>query len=144
MCDSNSESQFVAHAAPCFNQPVHCLAHFNCRLDRLKWGVRKLNGIVEDDHYTVAGIALERALMLVNYPAYSGMVFSEKHHYIFRIRALRENVEAGRFCGEHRRLALLELTRKCRIYAGGCRKRGREQEAQRFLQDARKYERMLR
>ena len=70
---------------------------------------------------------------------------SAKHGQIeiFRIHALRENVDAGRFCGEHRRLALLELARKCRIYAAGCRKRGKQEEALRYLESAEKYEGLL-
>jgi glycosyltransferase involved in cell wall biosynthesis len=62
---------------------------------------------------------------------------------IFRIHALRENVEAGRFRGEHRRLALQELARKCLIYAAGCRKRGKEEEARRYREAASRYEALL-
>ena len=61
---------------------------------------------------------------------------SERHGGIelFRIQALRELVEQGGFGDnpEHAAEARRELGRKCRIYASGCRKRGREAEAQEY------------
>jgi glycosyltransferase involved in cell wall biosynthesis len=51
---------------------------------------------------------------------------------IFRIRALLLNLEAGTFAAEQREQAARELVRKCRIYAAGCEKRGRLEEAQRY------------
>jgi glycosyltransferase involved in cell wall biosynthesis len=56
---------------------------------------------------------------------------SEKYGQIevFRIKALLVNLEAGIFAGEQRELAARELVRKCRIYAQGCEKRGKVEEA---------------
>jgi glycosyltransferase involved in cell wall biosynthesis len=50
----------------------------------------------------------------------------------FRIRVLEDLVTAGTFADtpEYDSLARAELARKCRIYARGARKRGREAEAQ--------------
>jgi glycosyltransferase involved in cell wall biosynthesis len=56
---------------------------------------------------------------------------SEKYGQIevFRIKALLVNLETGIFAGEQRELAVRELVRKCRIYAQGCEKRGKVEEA---------------
>lgn len=51
---------------------------------------------------------------------------------IFKIRALRELVDQNFFNEEQMVHAKKELARKCRIYAKGCRKRGRENEAEEF------------
>ena len=57
---------------------------------------------------------------------------------IYRLRALHDLVAAGRFGAASRhRAACEELVRKARIYAAGCRKRGR-------LAEARSYEAMAR
>jgi glycosyltransferase involved in cell wall biosynthesis len=64
-----------------------------------------------------------------------GGQLSEKYSQIeiFRLRALRDLVEAGWFSEERRlRAAAAELARKCRIYAAGCRRRGRLAEAGRY------------
>ena len=68
---------------------------------------------------------------------------SEKYGQIeiFRIRALQDLVESGCFIGEHKRLARAELARKCRIYAAGCRKRGRNEEGSHYREITRMYER---
>jgi glycosyltransferase involved in cell wall biosynthesis len=52
----------------------------------------------------------------------------------FRIRVLEDLVTAGTFADtpEYDSLARAELARKCRIYARGARKRGREAEAQAY------------
>jgi glycosyltransferase involved in cell wall biosynthesis len=66
----------------------------------------------------------------------SGDQLSEKygHIEIFRIRALRNLVERGAFAAKQEKdiLARAELTRKCGIYAAGCRKRGRTAEAEEY------------
>jgi glycosyltransferase involved in cell wall biosynthesis len=66
---------------------------------------------------------------------------SEKYGQIeiFRINALLSNLEAGTFRGRHYELATLELVRKCRIYAQGCEKRGKAEEARQYLEIARRY-----
>ena len=52
---------------------------------------------------------------------------------IFRLRALRDLVTAGHFSTASRHTAAgAELARKARIYAAGCRKRGRLGEAERY------------
>ena len=58
---------------------------------------------------------------------------------IFRIRALLLNLEKGTFQGEQCEQAARELVRKCRIYAQGCGKRGKDEEAQRYREIAQRY-----
>jgi glycosyltransferase involved in cell wall biosynthesis len=58
----------------------------------------------------------------------------------FRLLALGERIESGSFKGENRELALKEMSRKCRIYAAGCRKRHKEEEARRYFAMAEEYE----
>jgi len=66
---------------------------------------------------------------------------SEKYGQIeiFRIRALLLNLEAGTFTGNKRELAAGELACKCRIYAQGCEKRGKQEEARRYREIAGRY-----
>ena len=79
--------------------------------------------------------------LVVKRAGHSGQL-SEKYGQIeiFRIKALRKNIEAAWFAGEKNRMARLELVRKCRIYAGGCRKRGRTAEAEEYETTADQYE----
>ncbi len=67
---------------------------------------------------------------------------SEKYGQIeiFRINALQLNLEQGTFDGEQRDLAARELVRKCLIYARGCQKRGKGEEARRYREIARRYQ----
>jgi glycosyltransferase involved in cell wall biosynthesis len=51
---------------------------------------------------------------------------------IFRINALLLNLENHTFKGKNLLLAKKELTRKCRIYANGCMKRGKIIEADKY------------
>lgn len=66
---------------------------------------------------------------------------SEKYGHIefFRLRGLKSLVDRDFFSGENRRKAAAELTDKCRIYAAGCRKRGRTGEAEEYDKLAREY-----
>jgi glycosyltransferase involved in cell wall biosynthesis len=66
---------------------------------------------------------------------------SEKYGQIeiFRIKALLLNLEAGTFRGEPQELAARMLARKCRIYAAGCEKRGKSEEARRYREIAGRY-----
>ena len=59
---------------------------------------------------------------------------SEKYSYIeiFKIDALKALVEKNYFPREQLFLARKELSRKCRIYSKGCRKRGKEKEADKY------------
>ena len=70
-----------------------------------------------------------------------GDQLTEKYGHIeyFRIRALIDLVENGAFTGSRLRLARLELSRKCDIYAKGAEKRGRGEESQRYHSLAAKY-----
>lgn len=56
---------------------------------------------------------------------------SERYGHIeyYRIQALKALVDRTFFPDGEQRLAERELSRKCSIYAAGCRKRGREEEA---------------
>ena len=47
----------------------------------------------------------------------------------FRIQSLEKIIESGRLTESQCRAAVYKLQDKCAIYAGGCRKRGREAEA---------------
>jgi glycosyltransferase involved in cell wall biosynthesis len=47
----------------------------------------------------------------------------------FRIQSLEKIIESGRLTESQYRAAVYNLQDKCAIYAGGCRKRGREAEA---------------
>ncbi len=58
---------------------------------------------------------------------------------IFRIHALLELVESGYFSGGNQARATGELSRKCAIYANGARKRGKNDEAERYEALARAY-----
>jgi glycosyltransferase involved in cell wall biosynthesis len=66
---------------------------------------------------------------------------SEKYGQIeiFRIKALLLNLEEETFEAEQRQMAARELVRKCRIYAAGCEKRGKVEEAWRYREIARRY-----
>ena len=57
----------------------------------------------------------------------------------YRIRALEKVLSTGPLNAVQRRAAAATLVEKCRIYAAGCRKRGRDAEADRCLALAQKY-----
>ncbi|MBN2658760.1 MAG: glycosyltransferase [Spirochaetales bacterium] len=71
---------------------------------------------------------------LVTKRAGGGDQLSFKYGFIeiFKIRALRSLVEGHSLPRERELVASAELARKCRIYAKGCRKRGREKEADKY------------
>jgi glycosyltransferase involved in cell wall biosynthesis len=56
----------------------------------------------------------------------------------FRIAAIRKLLEGDRLTPAQRRAAAATLKQKCKVYAGGCRKRGRMTEAEHFEQLAQK------
>jgi len=66
---------------------------------------------------------------------------SEKYGQIeiFRIKALLLNLEAGTFSGEQQELAARELVRKCRVYANGCEKRGKSEEARHYREIVKRF-----
>jgi glycosyltransferase involved in cell wall biosynthesis len=47
----------------------------------------------------------------------------------FRIKAIKKIIKSGLLSDDQRRAAVKTLKKKCDIYAAGCRKRGREEEA---------------
>jgi hypothetical protein len=47
-----------------------------------------------------------------------------------RIKAIEKIIQSGRLAEDHYRAAIRVLKKKCKIYANGCRKRGREEEAE--------------
>ncbi|MGD8252501.1 MAG: glycosyltransferase [Desulfobacterales bacterium] len=59
----------------------------------------------------------------------------------YRIRSIRNCLEAGILTPDQRDAAVRVLRRKCRIYADGCRKRGRHGEADRYEAIARSHRR---
>jgi glycosyltransferase involved in cell wall biosynthesis len=59
----------------------------------------------------------------------------------YRIRSIRKLLEAGGLTPDQRRLAVGVLRRKCAVYAGGCRKRGRLGEAARYEEIAERFRR---
>ncbi len=58
----------------------------------------------------------------------------------FRIRSLTKILETERLTVDQYRAAVIKLQEKCAIYAGGCLRRGRDEEASQYQQLARKFE----
>ena len=57
----------------------------------------------------------------------------------YRIQSLVKIIESGMLTPRQRRAALTTLNEKCAVYAGGCRKRGRKEEAENYCRLAEKY-----
>ena len=57
----------------------------------------------------------------------------------FRIKALKKVIESGQLEQDSLRAAVRTLQEKCTIFAGGCRKRGKDAEAQYYEELAGKY-----
>jgi glycosyltransferase involved in cell wall biosynthesis len=57
----------------------------------------------------------------------------------YRIRSLVKIIESNRLSPQQFKAATITLREKCAVYAGGCRKRGREEESQYFYRLAEKY-----
>ena len=57
----------------------------------------------------------------------------------FRITALAKIIASGRLSDDQKRAAVRMLKEKCRIYANGCIKRGRHQEAEHYIALADRY-----
>lgn len=57
----------------------------------------------------------------------------------YRVRAIRKLLDAGDLSPTQEAAARRVFAKKCRIYAAGCRKRGRTEEAERFLAQAERY-----
>ncbi len=75
---------------------------------------------------------IDRPLIVKN--AGHGDQLSEKYGQIeiFRIEALGRVIESGLLSPEQMNSARTELVKKCGIYAAGCRKRGKDQEADKY------------
>ena len=61
----------------------------------------------------------------------------------FRIQSLKKIIESGQLSENSYRAAVKTLLDKCAIYAGGCRKRGKDQEAQYYGELAVRYRRRI-
>jgi len=57
----------------------------------------------------------------------------------YRIQALVKIIDSDLLTPQQYQAALITLKEKCEVYAGGCRKRGRKEEAEYYHQLARKY-----
>jgi len=57
----------------------------------------------------------------------------------YRIRSLVKIIESGLLAPQQRRAAIATLKEKCEVYAGGCRKRGRKEEAKSYYRLVEKY-----
>jgi len=57
----------------------------------------------------------------------------------YRIQSLVKIIESGWLTAQQRRAAIATLKKKCKVYAGGCRKRGREEQARNYYRLAEKY-----
>jgi GT2 family glycosyltransferase len=57
----------------------------------------------------------------------------------FRIRALQKIIESRQLSIDQYQAAIMAITKKCKIYADGCRKRGRKNEAIRYDELPQKY-----
>jgi glycosyltransferase involved in cell wall biosynthesis len=58
----------------------------------------------------------------------------------YRIQSLVKLLEANCLTEQQKQAVIATLKEKCAVYAGGCRKRGREEEAKYFLQLADQYQ----
>jgi glycosyltransferase involved in cell wall biosynthesis len=110
-------------------------------------GFREELEIAEDYEFWLRITALEEVGYLdgpltVKRAGY-GDQLSEKYGHIeyFRLTALKALIDSGWFADKRRTAACLELARKCRIYAAGCRKRGRGEEALQYERWAEEYQR---
>ncbi len=61
----------------------------------------------------------------------------------YRIQSLVKIIESDLLSPQQYQAAVMTLTQKCEVYASGCRKRGREEEAKYFYQLAEKYGRQM-
>ncbi len=61
----------------------------------------------------------------------------------FRIQSLQKIIESGQLSEDSCRAAVQTMLDKCTIYAGGCRKRGKDQEAQYYEALADRYRRQI-
>ena len=57
----------------------------------------------------------------------------------YRIQSLVKIIESGLLTPQQRQAAIATLKEKCEVYAGGCRKRGRKEEANNYCRLAEKY-----
>ena len=57
----------------------------------------------------------------------------------YRIQSLVKIIESGLLTPQQRQAAIVTLKEKCAVYAGGCRKRGRKEEAKNYCRLAEKY-----
>jgi hypothetical protein len=57
----------------------------------------------------------------------------------YRIQALKKMIESGLLTPARQDATVNKLKEKCSIYAAGCRKRGREDEARHYTRLADKY-----
>ena len=61
----------------------------------------------------------------------------------FRIQSLQKIIESGQLSEASYHAAVQTMLDKCAIYAGGCRKRGKDQEAQNYEELASRYRRQI-
>jgi glycosyltransferase involved in cell wall biosynthesis len=61
----------------------------------------------------------------------------------FRIQSLQKLIESGQLSEDSYRAAVQTMLDKCAIYAGGCRKRGKDQEAEYYEELASRYRRQI-
>jgi glycosyltransferase involved in cell wall biosynthesis len=61
----------------------------------------------------------------------------------FRIQSLQKLIESGQLSEDSYRAAVQTMLDKCAIYAGGCRKRGKDQEAKYYEELASRYRRQI-
>ena len=61
----------------------------------------------------------------------------------YRIQSLKKIIDSGRLSESQLRAASRTLQKKCAVYAGGCRKRGREEEARYYEDLAERYRKGL-
>jgi hypothetical protein len=57
----------------------------------------------------------------------------------YRVQGIRKLLDAGDLSPDQESAARRVLAEKCRIYAAGCQKRGREDEAKHFRELAERY-----
>ena len=62
----------------------------------------------------------------------------------YRIQALKKIIESGLLTPDYYDAAVLAMRQKCSVYAAGCAKRGRVNEADKYMELSRRFERKVR
>jgi hypothetical protein len=98
----NAEAYTVAESTPLVRQLSNSVTHFKRHEHGLSRGVLDWHRIVEDHHYTVTGVAFERAAIFDDFIANGRMIVAQQGHHVFGVCALceaREPAQISEECG---------------------------------------------